>query len=152
MSVFAPHALFTGGAYVERRTIRRTGGLSGESIGVEGLSATFTDVLVRVQYLYAVAQTERLTPTKTSFAVKSAPGTGEVADTYLQLGIEHILGGVDHLLFVLGLLLLVKGGRRIFLTITAFTVAHSITLAAATLGHVNVPGPPVRSAPSRPTG
>ena len=64
MSVFAPHALFTGGAYVERRTIRRTGGLSGESIGVEGLSATFTDVLVRVQYLYAVAQTERLTRQK----------------------------------------------------------------------------------------
>jgi hydrogenase/urease accessory protein HupE len=144
--VVAPHALFAGGAYVERRTIRCTGGLSGASIGVEGLSATFTDVLVRIQYLGGAVQTERLTPTNASFVVKSAPGIGEVAATYLQLGVEHILGGVDHLLFVLGLLLLVKGGRRIFLTITAFTVAHSITLAAATLGYVNVPGPPVEAA------
>lgn len=144
--VAAPRALFTGGAYVERRTIRRTGGLSGASIGVDGLSATFTDVLVRIQYLDGAVQTERLTSTRTSFAVKPAPGAGEVAATYLQLGVEHILGGVDHLLFVLGLLLLVKGGRRIFLTITAFTVAHSITLAAATLGYMHVPGPPVEAA------
>jgi hydrogenase/urease accessory protein HupE len=144
--VVAPHALFSGGAYVERRTIRCTGGLSGASIGVEGLSATFTDVLVRIQYLGGAVQTERLTPTKASFVVKPAPSIGEVAATYLQLGVEHILGGVDHLLFVLGLLLLVKGGRRIFLTITAFTVAHSITLAAATLGYVSVPGPPVEAA------
>lgn len=142
----APRAVFTGGAYVERRTIRRPGGLSGESIAVEGLSATFTDVLVRVQDLNGATQTERLTPAKAVFIVKGAPGTGEIATTYLQLGIEHILGGVDHLLFILGLLLLVKGGRRIFFTITAFTIAHSITLAAATLGYVHVPGPPVEAA------
>ena len=144
--VVAPRALFTGGAYVERRTIRRAAGLAGQSVAVEGLSATFTDVLVRVQDLAGTTQTERLTPTKASFVVKAAPGSGEVAATYLQLGIEHILGGVDHLLFVLGLLLLVKGGRRIFFTITAFTIAHSITLAAATLGFVHVPGPPVEAA------
>ena len=144
--VVAPRAFFTGGAYVERRTIRRPGGLSGEAIAVEGLSATFTDVLVRVQDLAGTTHTERLTPTSASFVVKAAPGTGEVATTYLQLGIEHILGGIDHLLFVLGLLLLVKGGRRIFFTITAFTIAHSITLAAATLGYVHVPGPPVEAA------
>jgi hydrogenase/urease accessory protein HupE len=59
--------------------------------------------------------------------------------------VEHILGGVDHLLFVLALLLIVSGGKRIFLTITAFTVAHSITLVAATLGWVHVPGPPVEA-------
>ena len=62
-----------------------------------------------------------------------------------MLGVEHILGGVDHLLFVLALLLIVSGGKRIFLTITAFTVAHSITLVAATLGWVHVPGPPVEA-------
>jgi hypothetical protein len=140
--VVAPRSLFTGGAHVERRTIRRAGGLSGDSIGIEGLSATLTDVFVRIQDLGGAAQTERLTSTKTSLVVKSAPGTGEVAGTYLQLGIEHIL---DHLLFVLGLLL-VKGGQRIFLTITAFTVAHSIALAAATLGRVHVPSPPVEAA------
>jgi hydrogenase/urease accessory protein HupE len=61
------------------------------------------------------------------------------------LGIEHILGGVDHLLFVLALLLIVRGGKAIILTVTAFTVAHSITLVAATLGWVHVPGPPVEA-------
>jgi hydrogenase/urease accessory protein HupE len=144
--VVAPRALFTGGAYVERRTIRRPGGFFGQSVAVEGLSATFTDVLVRVQDLAGTTQTERLTPTKASFVIKATPGMAEVAATYLQLGVEHILGGVDHLLFVLCLLLLVKGGRRIFFTITAFTIAHSITLAAATLGFVHVPGPPVEAA------
>ena len=64
----------------------------------------------------------------------------------MVLGIEHIWGGVDHLLFVLALLLIVKGLRRVILTITAFTVAHSITLAAATLGYVHVPGAPVEAA------
>ena len=62
-----------------------------------------------------------------------------------MLGVEHILGGIDHLLFVLALLLIVRGGMRIFATITAFTVAHSITLVAATLGWVHVPGPPVEA-------
>jgi len=63
----------------------------------------------------------------------------------LRLGIEHILGGIDHLLFVLALVLLVKGWKRLVGTITAFTVAHSITLAAATLGWVQMPGPPVEA-------
>jgi hydrogenase/urease accessory protein HupE len=61
------------------------------------------------------------------------------------LGVEHILGGIDHLLFVLALLLIVRGGKRIFYTITAFTLAHSITLVAATLGWVHVPGPPIEA-------
>jgi hydrogenase/urease accessory protein HupE len=61
------------------------------------------------------------------------------------LGVEHILGGIDHLLFVLALLLVVRGGRRIVATVTAFTAAHSLTLAAATLGWVHVPGPPVEA-------
>jgi len=61
------------------------------------------------------------------------------------LGVEHILGGVDHLLFVLALLLIVRGGRRIVATITAFTIAHSITLVSATLGWVHVAGPPVEA-------
>jgi hydrogenase/urease accessory protein HupE len=68
-----------------------------------------------------------------------------VAGLYLRLGVEHILTGVDHLLFVLGLLILTRGGGRLLATITAFTVAHSITLAAATLGWVHVPQPPVEA-------
>jgi hydrogenase/urease accessory protein HupE len=69
-----------------------------------------------------------------------------VAGTYLRLGMAHIWGGIDHLLFVLALLLLVRGWRRVVATVTAFTVAHSITLAAATLGFVHVPQKPVEAA------
>ena len=72
-------------------------------------------------------------------------GAWEVARTYLVLGVEHILFGIDHLLFVLALLLVVKGAGRVVATVTAFTIAHSITLAAATLGLVRVPGPPVEA-------
>ena len=111
-----------------------------------GLSATSTDVLVRIESLGGAMQTERLSPTRTTFVVQTAPGAGEVATTYLCLGIEHILFGFDHLLFVLVLVILVRDWRRVALTVTAFTVAHSITLAAATLGFVNVPGPPVEAA------
>jgi hydrogenase/urease accessory protein HupE len=143
--VGAPRAYFAGGAHIERRTVRRAGGLAGQQIAIEGLSATFTDVLVRIEDLTGAAQTERLTPTRTSFSIKGTAGAGEVAATYLWLGIEHILFGIDHLLFVLALIILVQEWRRVVVTVTAFTVAHSITLAAATLGFVNVPGRPVEA-------
>jgi hydrogenase/urease accessory protein HupE len=143
--VGAPRASFSDGAYVERRTIRRDGGLIGRAITIEGLSATSTDVLVRVESLAGAIQTERLSPTRTSFVVQAMPGAGEVAATYLRLGIEHILFGFDHLLFVLALVILVREWRRVAVTVTAFTIAHSMTLAAATLGFVNVPGPPVEA-------
>src|SRR5882762_2246067 len=140
-----PRASFSDGAYVERRTIRRDGGLAGQAVSIEGLSATSTDVLVRVESLEGAIQTERLSPTKTSFLIQAVPGSGEVAATYLRLGVEHILFGFDHLLFVLALVMLVRDWRRVAITVTAFTIAHSITLAAATLGFVNVPGPPVEA-------
>jgi hydrogenase/urease accessory protein HupE len=140
-----PRASFSDGAYVERRTIRRDGGLAGQAVSIEGLSATSTDVLVRVESLEGAIQTERLSPTKTSFLIQAVPGAGEVAATYLRLGVEHILFGFDHLLFVLALVMLVRDWRRVAITVTAFTIAHSITLAAATLGFVNVPGPPVEA-------
>jgi hydrogenase/urease accessory protein HupE len=143
--VAAPRASFSDGAYVERRTIRRDGGLSGRAVTVEGLSATSTDVLVRVESLAGAIQTERLSPTRTAFVIQATPGAGEVAATYLRLGIEHILFGFDHLLFVLALVILVREWRRVAVTVTAFTIAHSITLAAATLGFVNVPGRPVEA-------
>ncbi len=141
-----PRSTFSGGAFFERRSVRRDGGLNGQSIAIEGLSATATDVLVRIENLDGVTQTERLSPTKASFVVQAAPGKLEVAATYMRLGIEHILFGYDHLLFVFALLILVRTWRRVALTVTAFTVAHSITLAAATLGFVDVPGPPVEAA------
>jgi hydrogenase/urease accessory protein HupE len=143
--VAPPRASFSDGAYVERRTIRRNGGLIGQQVGIDGLSAASTDVLVRVESLAGAIQTERLSPTRTTFVVQATPGAGEVAATYLRFGVEHILFGFDHLLFVLALVILVRDLRRVAVTVTAFTIAHSITLAAATLGLVNVPGPPVEA-------
>ena len=144
--VTPPRAFFSEGIYVERRSLRRDGGLIGQVVSIEGLSTTLTDVLVRIESLGGAIQTERLSPLKTSFVVQAVPGAGEVAVTYLRLGIEHILFGFDHLLFVLALVMLVRGWARVAVTVTAFTVAHSITLAAATLGFVSVPGPPLEAA------
>jgi hydrogenase/urease accessory protein HupE len=141
----APRSEFTGRSHVERSRIRRPGGLVGSEIYVEGLSATLTDALVRVQRADGTAQVLRLTPDRPSFVVEAAPTPLAVAGTYTKLGIEHILLGVDHLLFVFALLLLVEGTRRLVITITAFTIAHSITLAGATLGVVQVPGPPIEA-------
>jgi hydrogenase/urease accessory protein HupE len=136
---------FVGGAYVERWRIERPGGLVGQSIAIEGSAAGVSDVIARVERLDGTSQVERLSINQPRFTVQAPAGTGEIAWAYLVLGVEHILAGVDHLLFVLALLLVVRGGMRIFLTITAFTVAHSITLVAATLGWVHVPGPPVEA-------
>ena len=113
--VAAPRSMFNGGAFFERRSIRRDGGLNGHSIAIEGLSATATDVLVRIESLDGATQTERLSPTKTSFVVQAVSSRWEVAATYLRLGIEHILLGYDHLLFVLALVILVRTWRRVAL-------------------------------------
>lgn len=140
-----PRTEFVNNAFAERWSISCPSGLTGGTIRIDGLSATMTDALVRLERLDGTSEVRRLTPDKPWFAVDAAPAALEVARTYLVLGVQHILLGVDHLLFVLALLILVKGGRRLVGTITAFTVAHSITLAAATLGFVRVPGPPVEA-------
>jgi hydrogenase/urease accessory protein HupE len=140
-----PKGEFSGRAHVERSRIRRPGGLDGAEIAVDGLSATLTDVLVRVERADGGSQVLRLKPDAPSFRIEPAPGGLQVAATYTVLGVEHILLGIDHLLFVLALLILVDTFRRLVWTITAFTLAHSITLAAATLGWVAVPPPPVEA-------
>ncbi len=98
-----------------------------------------------VEIADGVGEARRLTPGNTSFTVPTQPSRLEVVRTYLLLGIEHILSGIDHLVFVLALLLLVKGARRLIFTVTAFTLAHSLTLAGATLGYVRMPGPPIEA-------
>jgi hydrogenase/urease accessory protein HupE len=133
-------------AFTERWTVKRAGGLTGGTIHIAGLTATMTDVLVRLERRDGTTQVTRLTPSAPSFVVEAAPRAMQVAATYLILGVEHILLGIDHLLFVLALLILVKGTRRLLATVTAFTVAHSLTLAGATLGFVHMPGPPVEAA------
>lgn len=143
--VTEPHASMINNAFTQRWTLRRAGGLGGMEIHVAGLSATMTDVLVRLDHLDGRAQVARLTPSAPSFLVLSAPGPLEVARSYSVLGIEHILTGVDHLLFVLALLLITRGGWKLVKTVTAFTCSHSLTLTAATLGWVHIPSPPVES-------
>src|SRR6476620_1255788 len=141
-----PRSTFHAGAYSERWRLRRKGGLVGQKVRIEGLPSGVTDVLVRVDRLDGTSQVTRLLPSNPSFVVETSAGPGEVARTYLLLGVQHILLGIDHLLFVLALLVVVKGVGRVITTVTAFTIAHSITLAAATLGLVRVPGPPVEAA------
>jgi hydrogenase/urease accessory protein HupE len=137
---------FVGGAFVERWRASCPGGLVGRTIDIEGLSATRTDVLARIEWSDGTTQAVRLTPEQTSFVAQAAPGALAVSKTYFVLGVEHILLGIDHLLFVLGLLFLVGNWKRLVATVTAFTVAHSITLAAATLGLVHVAQAPVEAA------
>jgi len=133
------------GASTERWSVACRGGISGRTIAVDGLSGTLTDVLVRIEHADGTTQVTRLSPTEPSFVVAAAAARSRVAATYLGLGIEHILSGVDHLLFVLALMILVEGRRRLLWTITSFTVAHSLTLVAATLGFVRVPPAPVEA-------
>ncbi len=140
-----PRGRFVGGAFVERWSVRHPGGLADQTIHIDGLRTTSTDVLVRVERLDGTTLVSRLDPSQPSMVLVASPSRFNVATTYLVLGVEHILFGIDHLLFVLALVMLVKGMRRLIGTITAFTVAHSVTLAAATLGWVNVAGPPVEA-------
>jgi hydrogenase/urease accessory protein HupE len=136
---------FAGGTSTERWSVTCPGGLTGKTIAIDGLSGTMTDVLVRIERSDGTTQVTRLTPEDPLFVVEALPSALKVAGTYLSLGVEHILLGIDHLLFVLALLILVEGRRRLLGTITAFTLAHSLTLAAATLGFVNVPQTPVEA-------
>jgi hydrogenase/urease accessory protein HupE len=144
--VIAPmRSSYAAGTAVQRWRVRAEGGLAGKGIEFPNLSASRIDVLVRVERSDGTAQLGRVLPVEPRFVVTGSPGAFEVAQTYTVLGIEHILTGFDHLLFVLALVILVQGTRRLIATITAFTLAHSLTLFAATLGWVHVPGPPVEA-------
>ena len=133
-----PITLHTADAHVERMTVECKGGLEGREISIGGLAATMTDVLARSVRADGSVQIARLTPSAAAFIFEAVPGSVQVARAYTVMGVEHLL-------FVLGLLLLVRGTLLLVKTITAFTVAHSITLAAATLGWVHVPQPPVEA-------
>ncbi len=144
-TVAPPTKYIIDNAYTERATFQCAGGLIGKIVAVDGLSGTLTDVLVRVTRPDGTTQVTRLTPSAPSFVIAATPDALAVASTYLIIGVEHILSGIDHLLFVLALLILVSATRTLIWTITAFTVAHSITLAAATLGFVHISQPPVEA-------
>lgn len=136
---------FVGSAFIETFSIERHGGLAGARISVDGLARISTEVLVRIERLDGSTEVARMTPASPSFVVTKAPQFWEVAKTYVVFGIQHIWQGNDHLLFIACLILIAKSWRRILITITGFTLAHSITLALAALELVRVPVPPVEA-------
>jgi hydrogenase/urease accessory protein HupE len=133
------------GAEIKRWTIR-TGpqGLEGWEVAAHGLAATMVDVLVRIELSDGRVISRMLRPDAPAFIFTSETA-GPAAGGYFVLGVEHILFGIDHLLFVLALVLIVRGMGLLVKTVTAFTMAHSITLGLATLGYVNVPSAPVEA-------
>jgi hydrogenase/urease accessory protein HupE len=144
--VSGPATLQLPDSVVERRIIDAGGqGLAGNRIEFVGLQATVTDVLVRVQMLGGTHSTTLVRPSEPWVDIETSQGPLAVAAAYLSHGVEPILLGIDHLLFVLGLILIVRSTRMLLLTVTGFTVAHSITLSLATLGVLHVPRPPVEA-------
>lgn len=133
------------GAYLERWYVKCKNGLVGENLSIKGLSNTNTDLLLHLEFKNGTSQSALLTPSRTSYDIPKEVSTLQILKTYTWLGITHILLGFDHLLFVLALLLIVKNMRHLLWTITAFTLAHSITMAGATLGFVHIPQKPVEA-------
>ena len=132
---------------VERRSIDAgPNGLAGKRIEFVGLQLTITDVLVRVEMLDGRKWTTIARPSQPWVEIAASQTWWEVMGTYIVEGIRHILFGADHMLFVLGLLLIVKDRWMLLKTVTAFTVAHSITLAIATLGYAEAPVLPLNAA------
>lgn len=132
-------------AYLERWTVACAGGLKQREIRVDGLKSTLTDALVRIEYATGDTEVARLMPEAPAFVAAGTQTGLEVAQTYFLLGVDHILSGLDHLLFVLALMLLISDRWMLVKTITAFTVAHSITLAGASLGYFSLPQAPVEA-------
>jgi hydrogenase/urease accessory protein HupE len=113
--------------------------LDGQTLRIEGLEHSVTDVLVRVSAPAGRSLDLVLRPSDPTVRLDLAPARGIAVPGYLKLGVEHILTGFDHLLFVLGLLLLIGPNWRLVKAVTAFTAAHSITLALAALGYLRFP-------------
>jgi hypothetical protein len=130
---------------VERRVIEAPDGLTGKRIDIVGLQATITDALVRIGMQDGTQSTTLVRPSRPWVEVPEAQGWLDVVAIYLQQGIEHILFGIDHLLFVAALMLVVRDWRMLVKIVTAFTVAHSITLSLATFGVVTPAAAPVEA-------
>lgn len=126
-------------------TIACDGGLIGATFGVSGLAGSPANVLLRVALRDGRVVHHVFRPGDASFRVPERPHAIEIVASYLRLGVEHIAGGADHLLFLLGLVALAPTWRRLAGTVTAFTAGHAATLSAVTLGHVSLPSAPVEA-------
>jgi hypothetical protein len=136
----------TPGSVMVRGTLSCEGGIAGKTLRIAGLETTITDVLIRIHHADGRVESHLLRPSSPAATLGALTTAGQRAIAYLRLGVEHILLGVDHLLFVLGLLLIVSDRWMLVKTITSFTLAHSITLAIATLGYASAPLPPLNAA------
>lgn len=136
---------YAAGAVVMTGQVRVKGGLEGKTIRFDGLAETGNQALVRFIRLDGTEDLYKVAPTDPQVTIPGEPDSIGVSTRYAALGIEHIWFGFDHLLFVAALFMLVGSLRTLFWTITAFTVAHSITLALVTLDVIHVPVPPVEA-------
>jgi hydrogenase/urease accessory protein HupE len=136
----------TVGAVVVHGTLTCSGGLEGKTIVIEGLEGTITDVLVRFHHADGRLESHLVRPVSPSVTFGGVTTLTDRALSYVRLGVQHILLGADHLLFVLGLMLIVSDRWMLLKTISSFTLAHSITLAIATLGYASAPLPPLNAA------
>jgi hypothetical protein len=144
--VGSPSARDVSGSRIERASYKNNEeSLTGRTISIEGLSAVQTDVLLLVQLQDGSQHSAILRPASPEFTIPREASKLKIAGDYWRMGTMHILEGVDHLLFVLALLLIVNGFGQLLRAVTAFTVAHSITLAMATLGVIHVPPAPTEA-------
>lgn len=144
-SLGASRMTLVNAAVIEHWRSTCQGEISGGEIVFENLATTLTDVIVRFEPIAGPPRTLRANGATPSVVIPVQQASTEVAGTYFRLGVEHILFGFDHLLFVLCLLMLVSERKRLFIAITAFTAAHSITLAATTFGWLRLASAPVEA-------
>jgi len=137
--------LASGGAVIFKYHLITSSGLHGMELRIDGLSETMIDVLVRIKYLDGQTSSLMIQKDHPSILIPARSSSWTVISSYTTLGIEHILFGFDHLLFVLALIIITHGAWSLLKTITAFTLAHSITLSLAVLGYVHFPAPPVEA-------
>ncbi|WMI69043.1 HupE/UreJ family protein [Mangrovimonas sp. YM274] len=133
------------GAMIHNYTLVGNRALEGSHIEIVNLNKTMVDVLVNITYLNGEKVSLMLHPDAPMALLPGSSSKWQVVQTYTVLGVEHIWFGIDHLLFVLALIIITKGFKKLVTTITAFTLAHSITLSMAVLGLANLPGPPVEA-------
>lgn len=133
------------GIVTSRFTATCRNNVNGKSIGLSNMDSAQTDILVRVAPLNRPVQAMRITAATPVVTIAAKSGFWQIAKNYFLIGIEHIIFGFDHLLFVAALVLLVRGGWRVIGAVTAFTIAHSITLIATTLGLLGLPPRPVEA-------
>jgi len=131
--------------YLDSWRIKCKNPLENSTLVIKGLKTTGTELLLHLDFRSGISHSALLGSSSASYHIPKKESTWQIVQTYTWLGITHILIGFDHLLFVFALLLIVKSVRRLLWTITAFTLAHSITMAIATLGIVNLPQAPVEA-------